>query len=70
MVQKYPSMEIYLKTFTFLLPDLDKINMRPYLLYNDALKNWPIYPNLGYALLFILALSLLSIFIFNKKEIH
>lgn len=57
------------KTYSYIFPNLDKINIRDFVIYNRGLENGFILGGVAYTILYSTFLVLLSGYIFNKKEL-
>ena len=69
-VEKRPALEAIIDGYQFLLPGFYKLNIKDFLLYKNDLSLSYLFSTLGYGATYILALLLLSIFIFKKKDLN
>lgn len=69
LVKITPALAKLLDFYHFVLPGFYKLNLKDLVLYDQKVSDYYIYGNLLYACLYILFLTLLSIFIFNRKNL-
>jgi ABC-type transport system involved in multi-copper enzyme maturation permease subunit len=68
MVLKIPAWKAFTHVLYYLLPNLDKFNIKNEVVMNTALNPWTILYSVIYALAYILALLAVTILIFRKRE--
>jgi ABC-type transport system involved in multi-copper enzyme maturation permease subunit len=59
----------FVKGYSYIFPNLDKINIRDFVIYKKGLESSFLWGGVGYTLLYSAFLILLSGYIFNKKEL-
>ncbi|EQC43425.1 ABC-2 family transporter protein [Bacteriovorax sp. Seq25_V] len=69
-VKSRPELETLLNTSTYFIPNLDKLNIKNEIVLSGLLESSVLINGAGYALFYILFLIILSILIFNKKELN
>ncbi len=68
-VQKRPAVEFVLDFYHFLLPGFYKLNLKDYILYEQKISSSYLFGSSIYGVIYGLAVVLLSIFIFKKKNL-
>lgn len=69
LVKLTPALGKLLDFYHFVLPGFYKLNLKDLVLYDQKVSDLYIYGNIAYAVIYILFLTLLSIFIFNRKNL-
>ncbi len=69
LVKLTPSLGKLLDFYHFILPGFYKLNLKDLVLYNQKVSDLYIVGNLVYAIIYIMFLTFLSIFIFNRKNL-
>lgn len=68
-VIRRPFLHKIITTFTFILPDFSRLNIKNYVLYSHSLPKDLLYNNLFYTLFYLFAMVLIVAFVFNKKDL-
>lgn len=69
LVKLTPALGTLLDFYHFILPGFYKLNLKDLVLYDQKVSDLYIIGNLAYAVLYIMFLTFLSIFIFNRKNL-
>lgn len=68
-VQNSPVLKFLLDVYHFILPAFHKLNLKDYVLYERDLPLSFLLPNLGYGIIYSVAVLLFILAIFNKKNL-
>ena len=68
-VENRPGFKAVLEAYHFVLPAFYKLNIKEFVLYENLVESSYLVGSLIYCVIYILALVLLSIFIFNRKNL-
>lgn len=68
-VTNRPILEKILGVYHYILPGFYKLNLKSHLLYNQELSNGYLYGNLLYGITYGIALIMVSIYIFERKNL-
>ncbi len=69
-IKKQPYLEMLLKITDYALPQFSRLNIKDIVLYENIIKPYPIVITFSHSISYLLLLALLSIIIFQKKDLE